>query len=718
MLLLLLLLLPTIKCHLVSVNPKYPLLEPTLSGPLLWPEPERYLIDKNHQPYRIRLPINFELNNDDEKNRKQLKKCDIIDYNLNKYRYLINNMIEHNKYVVNNDRNCQTETMMMMNDDRKFLNKIEIHIDRIDCDQYPEFVDDTITTTNASSTNHDESYEIKVEAENGKCRIASKTIWGMIRALETFSQLFYMDKQNCMIVIDVVQVWDRPRFRYRSIMIDTARHYLPLWIILQNLDAMAYNKLNILHWHINDDQSFPFKSDLFPNISRLASYSNRHVYTKHDIQNIIKQARIRGIQVIVELNTPAHGHSLAKVFPAIMSGCNNIPVATAAAAAAMETLNNPSSSQKIHSNIINPSCELTYEILEQILNEMHHLFPSNRIHLGMDDVSYECWSNDPNIRQFMGANRMHSFEKLEQYHLERMINITTKLKSKPIIWQDPFDKDIPIPAGTIVQVWKDHRLLDDDPRDWQFHVQKLLRFNHTVILSSCYFLNLIQYGQDWKQIYDCDPHDFDGFDEQQKQKYVIGGEACIWGEYIDQTNFMSRTWPRASAMAERLWSHMNDNSNYDDDVIVHHRLDGHRCRMLARGLPAQPISTGFCEHFDIWPNLMSYSNGEMQTLFDNDFLNNNNNNNNSTKMLQEFLLMAKHEQNMNIEHNYGNNKNHYDDDDDDDVDCSLENNEENNKLIMNHHHHNASDKFTCSLLSPIPLIMIIFYYYVVHLFYL
>ncbi|OTF79319.1 hypothetical protein BLA29_000524 [Euroglyphus maynei] len=216
---------------------------------------------------------------------------------------------------------------------------------------------------------------------------------------------------------------------------------------------MAYNKLNILHWHINDDQSFPFVSD--------ASYSDRHVYSKHDIQHIIKEARMRAIQLIIEFNTPAHGHSLAKVFPG----------------------------------------------------------------------------------------------------------------------KYPFDKDIPIPVGTIVQVWKDRRLLDDDPRDWKFHVQRLLRFNHTVILSSCYFLNLIQYGQDWKQIYDCDPHDFDGFDQQQKQQFVIGGEACVWGEYIDQTNFMSRTWPRASAMAERLWSHMIDSHNYDDDV-VHHRLDSHRCRML------------------------------------------------------------------------------------------------------------------------------------------
>ncbi|OTF79322.1 hypothetical protein BLA29_000523 [Euroglyphus maynei] len=213
------------ECRLVSVNPKYPFLEPTLSGPLLWPEPERYLIDKNHHPYHIRTPINFELishyGNHDNKGKKW-QKCDIIEYNLNKYRYLINSMIERSTSVANSTQTCQSSASEAAINERRFLNKIQIHIARIDCDQYPEFIE--------TSKNQEESYEIKVEPDNGEAGITSQTIWGMIRALETFSQLFYVDRENCAVVIDVVKVWDRPRFRYRSIMIDTARHYLPLWI--------------------------------------------------------------------------------------------------------------------------------------------------------------------------------------------------------------------------------------------------------------------------------------------------------------------------------------------------------------------------------------------------------------------------------------------------------------------------------------------------------
>ncbi|KAH9420423.1 hypothetical protein DERP_014042, partial [Dermatophagoides pteronyssinus] len=589
-------------------------------GPSLWPEPKRYLIDKNHSPYLVGLPINFQLIN----NHNDKKQCDIIQYNFNKYRYLINKMIE-----INTNQNCNQTTEM------KFLSRIEIHIDQIDCQLFPEFVD------NENSEN--ESYQIQINPMDGIGQIISKTVWGMIRAMETLSQLIYVDSNhpNCSrMIIDVIQVWDRPRFRYRSIMIDTARHYLPLWLIIENLDAMAQNKLNVLHWHINDDQSFPFESQVFANISRIASYSERHVYSRMDIEKIIGQAKIRGIQVIVEFNTPAHCQSLGKIFPGIMSRCNNN-----VAAASMETLTTTSNKQPLlHSNIINPSQELTYDILEKILTEFRQIFPSNRIHLGMDDISYECWSNDQDIRQFMGANRMHSFEKLEQYHLERMINITVeKLHSKPIIWQDPFDKDIPIPSGTIIQVWKDYRLLDNDQHDWKFHVEKLLHSNYTVILSACYFLNLIQYGQqkDWKQIYNCDPHDFNGFNREQKQQFVIGGEALIWSEYIDQTNFMSRVWPRASAMAERLWSHIgddDDNPNFDDD-IVEHRLDHQRCRMIGRGIPAQPISTGFCEHFD---NM----NNEKILEFAKDFRNKDKINS-SNMFHQEFLSTSTTKQHSN-----------------------------------------------------------------------
>ena len=120
-----------------------------------------------------------------------------------------------------------------------------------------------------------------------------------------------------------------------------------------------------------------------------------------------------------------------------------------------------------------------------------------------------------------------------------------------IVWQDVFDKGINVPSGTIIQIWKDHRLLHQDPRDWRFHMRRMLHANHSVILSACYFLNVIEYGQDWKDLYRCDPLDFretgtgNGSLEEEfhnKLHLILGGEACLWTEYIDYTNILSRTW--------------------------------------------------------------------------------------------------------------------------------------------------------------------------------
>ena len=99
-----------------------------------------------------------------------------------------------------------------------------------------------------NENSENESYQIQINPMDGIGQIISKTVWGMVRAMETFSQLIYVDSNhpNCSrMIIDVIQVWDRPRFRYRSIMIDTARHYLPLWIILQNL-VIIMNLDNII----------------------------------------------------------------------------------------------------------------------------------------------------------------------------------------------------------------------------------------------------------------------------------------------------------------------------------------------------------------------------------------------------------------------------------------------------------------------------------------
>ncbi|CAF3203189.1 unnamed protein product [Rotaria sp. Silwood2] len=114
--------------------------------------------------------------------------------------------------------------------------------------------------------NSNETYTLTI---NNKIAIVeASSVWGLLRGLETFSQLIYINEQNYVVINNSVTVIDSPRFQHRGVMLDSARHFLPVPIIKKNLDVMAYNKLNVFHWHLVDDQSFPFQSTTFPNLSR------------------------------------------------------------------------------------------------------------------------------------------------------------------------------------------------------------------------------------------------------------------------------------------------------------------------------------------------------------------------------------------------------------------------------------------------------------------
>lgn len=109
------------------------------------------------------------------------------------------------------------------------------------------------------------------------------------------------------------------------------------------------------------------------------------------------------------------------------------------------------------------------------------------------------------------------------------------------------------------------------------------------LLSAPWYLNRISYGPDWQDAYLVEPLAFEGTPEQKS--LVIGGEACMWGEYVDSTNLEPRLWPRAGAIAERLWS----NELVTDLDFAFTRLSEFRCELLRRGVQAQPLSVGYCE---------------------------------------------------------------------------------------------------------------------------
>lgn len=150
----------------------------------------------------------------------------------------------------------------------------------------------------------DESYTLQVP--HGAAHVGllkANTVWGALRGMETFSQLVYTNDQN-QLLINETEIDDQPRYKYRGVLIDTARHFIPKKVLLANLDAMAYNKFNVFHWHIVDDQSFPYTSTKFPNLTTFGAYTHRHVYSQEDVKDIIEYARMRGIRVIPEVDTP------------------------------------------------------------------------------------------------------------------------------------------------------------------------------------------------------------------------------------------------------------------------------------------------------------------------------------------------------------------------------------------------------------------------------
>ncbi|XP_003747056.1 beta-hexosaminidase subunit alpha [Galendromus occidentalis] len=535
------LLAAAVQSHITYIEVRLPL-EGTPSPPgSPWPLPQVY------RPSDKLLevdPNNFDI-------RSEAICCDIVDQAIKRYKKLL--------FPVNKTAESSKTKLKALDVE------VEEYEDKAEHCGYPHH-------------KSDEKYKLEIK-DDGAAILKSKTVWGALRGLETFSQLLYHDEKAGSFFINATSIEDWPRFSFRGILLDTARHFQPMKVLKQNLDAMSYSKFNVFHWHLVDDQSWPYEMEVFPNLTD-AAYHPKQIYTQENLREIIEYARLRGIRVIPEIDTPGHTQAIGKIFPKLLTPCYG--------EGGKGTSRHPDFAGF---EMLNPMQNYTYDVMKEIFNETTRTFPDEYIHLGMDEVYYKCWESSPEIAEFMAKNEMKKVAEVEQHYVRRTLDSVKNLGAKYMIWQDPIDNGVKAAPDTLVGVWKDV-YLDSKLLPWQTYMSRIVKHGYQLVLSAPWYLNYISYGEDWKKYYNIDPRDFEATDEDKD--LIIGGEACMWGEYVDGTTLISRLWPRAGAVAERLWS----SASVVDVESAKFRLDEMRCRMVRRGIPAAPILNGYCGGYD------------------------------------------------------------------------------------------------------------------------
>jgi hexosaminidase len=379
----------------------------------------------------------------------------------------------------------------------------------------------------------DESYTLEVTPSGAE--LGAPTTLGVMRGLQTFLQLIETTPQGFAVPTVVIQ--DKPRFPWRGLLIDSGRHFMPVEVIKRNLDAMAAVKLNVLHWHISENQGFRIESKRFPKLQGMGS--DGLFYTQDQVRGIIAYARDRGIRVVPEFDMPGHSTSWFVGYPELASGPGPYSVER---------------KWGVFDPAMDPTRETTYTFLDGFIGEMAALFPDQFFHIGGDEVNGKQWDANPKIKQFIRVHGLKDNAGLQAYFNTRVQKLVAKHGKTMEGWDEILRPNLP--KSIVIQSWRGQKSLADAAQQ-----------GYRGLLSFGYYIDLMNSAASH---YVVDPmaDAAANLSEADKQK-ILGGEACMWGEYVSAENIDSRIWPRTAAIAERLWS----PQSVTDVHAMYERLD-------------------------------------------------------------------------------------------------------------------------------------------------
>ena len=437
-------------------------------------------------------------------------------------------------------------------------------------------VSDSHTTTNFIHFRFDAKIEneegYKLTSDGNGITISASSSVGIFYGVQTMLQLlpteiYSQQKSHFSLDIPYVEIVDEPRFKWRGIMLDVARHYYSKEDIKKYIDYLAIHKMRQFHWHLTDDQGWRIEIKKYPKLAEISAYRKESMlghyrdskydgtpyggfYSQDDIMEIVKYADDRFITIIPEIEMPGHALAALAAYPEY--SCTNGPFEVG-------------TTWGVHEDVFCAGNENTYTFLEDVLTEVIELFPGKYIHIGGDECPKVRWENCDKCQLKIINEKLKDEHELQSYFIKRMASFLSKKNRKLIGWDEILEGGL-APQATVMS-WRGMQGGIDAAKQ-----------NHDAIMSPtshCYF----DYYQGNPEI---EPvaiggfiplslvYSFEPIPEElstEEAKHILGAQALVWSEYLPKfKNVEYMLLPRLAAFSEVCWTN-NSSKNLKNFLL-------------------------------------------------------------------------------------------------------------------------------------------------------
>ncbi len=413
-----------------------------------------------------------------------------------------------------------------------------------------------------TGTKLEEEYELVVSPKN--IHIKATSVAGVLYGTMSLLQLIQQQvPKKGTVEIAAWHIEDTPHYKWRGLMFDVSRFFIPEEKIIATLDWMAYYKLNVFHWHLTDATGWRLEIKKYPKLALVGGigdhfdpYGSTQYYTQKQINRIVAYAAKLNIKVIPEIDMPGHATAANKAYPEFSGG----------------------GSEKYPEFTFNPAKSETYGYLTDVLRETNVMFPSNMLHLGGDEVSFgnAKWKTDKKITGFIKENKIDGLKGLEHYFMERMADSVFKLNAKVLAWDEMAESKLPTDK-TIIFWWR---------HDKPDQLKKALDNGFATVICPRipYYFDFVQNekhtsGRKWagayapiEAVYNFDINTV--ADEKKYGKQILGVQGNLWTETVDsETRLDYLLFPRIAALSESAWTQeRHDYSGFENRLKMHLQL--------------------------------------------------------------------------------------------------------------------------------------------------